>query len=229
MLTSRQNQWVTVAGVVLVRQKPGTAKGVVFITLEDETGTVNLVIWKKMMVKFRRTVMSARLIAVRGRVQREGDVIHVVAHDLIDRTADLDTLSYDKFELQFANADHVKSPLPETSPMKRKVDRLEAKGETAEGDVGLVGDHAPDTARRNPGVSNANIIPLSRADEVMNPQVERNGWQLDAPNAKLYRTRTKSADGPNSKRALGSMKPAVIRQGRHSRNATINPKSRDFH
>ncbi|MDA8870113.1 error-prone DNA polymerase, partial [Rhizobiaceae bacterium] len=74
LFATSQNQWVTVAGVVLVRQKPGTAKGVVFITLEDETGTVNLVIWKKMMVKFRRTVMSARLIAVRGRVQRDGDV-----------------------------------------------------------------------------------------------------------------------------------------------------------
>jgi error-prone DNA polymerase len=118
----RPNQWVTVAGVVLVRQKPGTAKGVVFITLEDETGTVNIVVWSKMMAKYRRTIMAARLMAVRGKVQREGDIIHVVADDLIDRTADLDRLSDDRFDVQFANADHVKSPLPDVSSMKRKVD-----------------------------------------------------------------------------------------------------------
>ena len=227
LLTTRQNQWVTVAGVVLVRQKPGTAKGVVFITLEDETGTVNLVIWKKMMQKFRRTVMSARLIAVRGRVQREGDVIHVVAHDLIDRTTDLDTLSDDRFELQFANADHVKSPLPEVSPMKRKVDRLNARGETAEGDVGLVDD----SARRNPGVSNADIIPLSRADEVLHPQVERENWPIDALDAKRFVSRSRSTDNPDvpDQQPAVPLKPVVVRQSHHPRNATIIPKSRDFH
>ncbi|MEM1364550.1 MAG: error-prone DNA polymerase [Pseudomonadota bacterium] len=132
LFETRQNQWVTVAGVVLVRQKPGTAKGVVFITLEDETGTVNIVVWRSLMAKYRRTIMGARMMAVHGKVQREGDIIHVVADQLVDRTADLDALSDDRFELQFANADHVKSPLPETSSSERKVARMAARGDTVE-------------------------------------------------------------------------------------------------
>ncbi|MEO0636565.1 MAG: error-prone DNA polymerase [Pseudomonadota bacterium] len=132
LFQTRQNEWVTVAGVVLVRQKPGTAKGVVFITLEDETGTVNVVVWSSLMAKYRRTIMGARMMAVHGKVQREGDIIHVVADQLIDRTADLDALSDDRFELQFANADHVKSPLPEASSSDRKVARMTARGDTAE-------------------------------------------------------------------------------------------------
>ena len=60
LLKTRQNEWVTIAGIVLVRQKPGTAKGVVFITLEDETGTANIVVWRKLMAQYRRTIMGAR-------------------------------------------------------------------------------------------------------------------------------------------------------------------------
>jgi len=86
------------AGVVLVRQRPGTAKGVVFLTIEDETGTANIVIWPKIFEQFRPIVMGARLILVRGRVQHAedapaGGVIHLVAETLEDRTADLDRLS----------------------------------------------------------------------------------------------------------------------------------------
>ena len=222
LLVTRQNQWVTVAGVVLVRQKPGTAKGVVFITIEDETGTVNLVIWSKMMAKYRRTVMSARLIAVRGRVQREGDVIHVVAHDLIDRTADLDALSDDEFELQFANADHVKSPLPEVSYMRRKVDRLHARGETAEGDIASF-----DPARRNPGINrppdNSNIIPLARADEVLHPQVERDRWPVDVLTGKRAGIQNPKPDAVRPSESIAATKSS------HPRNVRIIPKSRDFH
>jgi error-prone DNA polymerase len=86
------------AGIVLVRQRPGTAKGVVFLTLEDETGTANIVIWPKVFEQFRPIVMGARLILVRGRVQHADDapaggVIHLVAETLEDRTQDLDLLS----------------------------------------------------------------------------------------------------------------------------------------
>jgi error-prone DNA polymerase len=86
------------AGIVLVRQRPGTAKGVVFLTLEDETGVANIVIWPKMFERFRPIVMGARLILVRGRVQHAqdapaGGVIHLVAESLEDRTGDLDRLS----------------------------------------------------------------------------------------------------------------------------------------
>jgi error-prone DNA polymerase len=80
---------VTVAGLVLVRQRPGTAKGVIFLTLEDETGIVNVVVWPKVFEANRRVLMTAQFLVVRGRIQREGLVIHVVAEELIDLTAEL--------------------------------------------------------------------------------------------------------------------------------------------
>jgi error-prone DNA polymerase len=83
---------VTVAGLVLVRQRPGTAKGTIFLTLEDETGIVNVVVWPKVFEAHRRVVMTAQFLAVRGKVQREGLVIHVVAEALTDLTAELSAL-----------------------------------------------------------------------------------------------------------------------------------------
>jgi error-prone DNA polymerase len=80
---------VTVAGLVLVRQRPGTAKGVIFLTLEDETGIVNVVVWPKVFEANRRVLMTAQFLAVRGKIQREGLVIHVVAEELIDLTPEL--------------------------------------------------------------------------------------------------------------------------------------------
>ncbi len=76
--------WVSVAGLVICRQRPGTASGVVFVTLEDETGIANLVVWPKVFERFRKAVMRARLIQVRGTVQREGLVIHLIAQRLED-------------------------------------------------------------------------------------------------------------------------------------------------
>jgi DNA polymerase III alpha subunit len=83
---------VTVAGLVLVRQRPGTAKGVIFVTLEDETGTVNVVVWAKVYERFRRAVIAGRLLRVTGRIQREGPVLHVVADEIEDISAMLDRL-----------------------------------------------------------------------------------------------------------------------------------------
>ncbi len=80
----RQNSTITVAGLVLVRQRPGTSKGVVFMTLEDETDIANIIVWPKVFAKNRRTVMTARFLVIRGRLQRVGLVIHVVAESLID-------------------------------------------------------------------------------------------------------------------------------------------------
>ncbi len=77
---------VTVPGIVLVRQKPGSAKGVMFITIEDETGVANLIVWPSVFEAQRRLVLSAGMIACRGRVQREGDVVHVVTEQLTDLT-----------------------------------------------------------------------------------------------------------------------------------------------
>ena len=80
----RDGRRVTVAGLVLVRQKPGSAKGVMFITIEDETGVANLVVWPQLFEKQRRVVLSSGMLAIDGRIQREGDVIHVVANRLYD-------------------------------------------------------------------------------------------------------------------------------------------------
>jgi error-prone DNA polymerase len=85
---------------------------VVFITLEDETGVVNLVVWPDMMKRFRSTVMGARLMAVEGSVQSEDNVIHVVARSLSDETSLLAHLSDDLMKPRLAPADHGVNPLP---------------------------------------------------------------------------------------------------------------------
>jgi error-prone DNA polymerase len=80
----KDGRYVELAGIVLVRQKPGSAKGVMFITLEDETDVANLVVWTNVFEQNRRIVLGASMIGVRGQVQREGDVIHVIARRLDD-------------------------------------------------------------------------------------------------------------------------------------------------
>jgi len=82
--TVRDGRWVELAGIVLVRQKPGSAKGVMFITLEDETNVANLVVWTKAFEANRRIVLGASMMGVRGQVQREGEVIHLIAQRLED-------------------------------------------------------------------------------------------------------------------------------------------------
>jgi len=78
-LSTKQNgDYVNVAGLVLVRQRPGTAAGICFITIEDETGFSNLVVWEKAFATFRREILQARLLMVEGKVQIEGKVIHVI-------------------------------------------------------------------------------------------------------------------------------------------------------
>jgi error-prone DNA polymerase len=83
-MAARDGRWLTTAGLVLVRQKPGSAKGVLFITIEDESGIANLVIWPQVFEKQRRIVLTSGMLAVKGRVQREGEVVHVIAHELTD-------------------------------------------------------------------------------------------------------------------------------------------------
>jgi error-prone DNA polymerase len=83
-MQARDGCWLQTAGLVLVRQMPGSAKGVVFITLEDETGTANLVIWPKLYERQRRVILSAGMMAAHGRIQREGEVVHLVAHRVSD-------------------------------------------------------------------------------------------------------------------------------------------------
>ena len=109
-----QDSKLTVAGLVLVRQRPGTSKGVVFMTLEDETDIANIIVWPKVFAKNRRTVMTARFLAVRGRLQRAGLVIHVVAESFVDLSAQLPWLREggDLFSPKLSGG-----PLPAESPL----------------------------------------------------------------------------------------------------------------
>ncbi|MGA7385374.1 MAG: OB-fold nucleic acid binding domain-containing protein, partial [Methylocella sp.] len=83
-MQASDGRWLQTAGLVLVRQMPGSAKGVMFITIEDETGIANLVIWPKLHERQRRVILAARMVAVHGRIQRAGEVVHLVAHRLTD-------------------------------------------------------------------------------------------------------------------------------------------------
>jgi error-prone DNA polymerase len=91
---------VKTAGVVLIRQRPGTASGVIFSTLEDETGIANIIIWPKVFEKYRRIVMGARLLGVRGQLQTEQGVTHVIARELFDMSGHLSKLA-DKTGVDF--------------------------------------------------------------------------------------------------------------------------------
>nr|WP_243403559.1 OB-fold nucleic acid binding domain-containing protein [Shimia abyssi] len=83
---------VAVAGLVILRQRPGTANGVIFLTLEDETGVVNVIVWRNLYEKFRRAVIAGRLLRVTGRIQREGNVTHLIAEQVEDVSPMLDML-----------------------------------------------------------------------------------------------------------------------------------------
>jgi error-prone DNA polymerase len=117
--TVRDGRIVTVAGLILVRQRPGTASGVIFMTLEDETGVANVVVWPSMFEEFRPQVLGARFAAVRGQLQSESGVIHVIADHIEDLTPMLSDLHADTSVLEpMSRADEVKRPAPDsgTSP-----------------------------------------------------------------------------------------------------------------
>ncbi|MGE0717504.1 MAG: error-prone DNA polymerase [Alphaproteobacteria bacterium] len=102
-----------VAGIVLIRQRPGSAKGVIFLTLEDETGVANLVVWPPVFERLRPIVLGGRLIAAAGRVQRQGIVVHLVVESLLDWSRRLDRLSDEedrRLVPPLARADEVRRP-----------------------------------------------------------------------------------------------------------------------
>jgi error-prone DNA polymerase len=113
--TMRNGALVTVAGVVLVRQRPGSAKGVVFLTLEDEFAVCNAVIWPQVLETHRAVVMGARLMLIRGRVQKTGDILHVVATSIEDKTPWLALLMEDGALMKnpLARADELAKPGPD--------------------------------------------------------------------------------------------------------------------
>ena len=93
MAHAHNGEQAATAGLVLVRQRPGSARGVIFMTLEDETGVVNVVIWPNILERYRRAILGARLALVRGKVQRAGEIVHLVAARVEDLTGWLDLLT----------------------------------------------------------------------------------------------------------------------------------------
>jgi error-prone DNA polymerase len=107
---ARAGRRLTVPGIGLVRQKPGSARGVMFITLEDETGVANLVVWPSLFEQQRRLVLSAGMIACHGRVQREGEVVHLVAERLEDLSALLRSVGErEEFRLPHGRGDEART------------------------------------------------------------------------------------------------------------------------
>ncbi|MEH6720627.1 MAG: error-prone DNA polymerase [Aurantimonas endophytica] len=144
---------VSVAGLVLVRQRPGSAKGVIFMTIEDETGVANIIVWPKTFERFRPIVLGARFVRVNGRMQADHGVIHVVAETITDLTPLLMGVARGEFPAHagLAPADHVRSPLHR--PKIRTT--VEASPTNA----------APDAAFLGASLGAA----LARADEVRRP------------------------------------------------------------
>ena len=125
LLTARDGRRLTVPGIVLVRQRPGSAKGVMFITIEDETGIANLVVWPKVFEAQRRVILSAGMIACQGKVQREGEVIHVVADRLTDLSDLLRSVGRRDFSLRTGRGDEAKhggAPDPRETHMRKPRD-----------------------------------------------------------------------------------------------------------
>ncbi|OZB13577.1 MAG: hypothetical protein B7X53_15825 [Hyphomonas sp. 34-62-18] len=119
---------VTVAGLVITRQRPGTASGVIFLTLEDDTGVSNIVVWPKTFEAHRKSVMTGRLLRIIGRLQREGIVTHVIARQIADLSPLLDTLgdaaaAGDRIDPSRDNADEARRPGPSGTYGPRRPDR----------------------------------------------------------------------------------------------------------
>jgi error-prone DNA polymerase len=156
---TKDGAYVSVAGVILVRQRPGSAKGVVFMTIEDETGIANAVVWPKTLERFRKVVMGARLIVIHGRIQRHEDIIHVVSARLEDRSDWLALLSEatPDMKVPVANADHVRHPDPGSA---RGPDIRSEPSGLANGHPRWAGH--PRNERIIPKSREARIIPKSR-------------------------------------------------------------------
>ncbi|WP_037086863.1 error-prone DNA polymerase [Neorhizobium vignae] len=131
-MNARDGKWLEAAGLVLVRQRPGSAKGVMFITIEDETGIANLVVWVKTFEKYRRVVLGAGMVGVYGKIQREGQVVHLVAHRLTDLAVELASVG-DRdgaFPLPHGRGDefHHGSPAPDRRGMPKIRDIVDPYG-----------------------------------------------------------------------------------------------------
>jgi error-prone DNA polymerase len=128
---AKDGQLVKVAGLVLVRQRPGTASGICFITIEDETGCANLVVFEVLFEKYRKPILQSRLLMVEGKLQREGEVIHVIVRCCYDLTKLLRHLTASQDEqlplLTLSRADE--KPEQDFPGQGKKVDAREARKE----------------------------------------------------------------------------------------------------
>ena len=119
LAAAKSGRRVTVAGLVLVRQRPGSANGVIFMTLEDETAVANTIVWPQVFETFRPIVLGARLVSVTGKLQNEFGVIHVIAERLDDLTPLLERLAEHTGCVQaLADCDEVRRPIPERIPLR---------------------------------------------------------------------------------------------------------------
>ncbi len=125
-------QRIAVAGLVLVRQRPGSARGVIFLTIEDETGAANVIVWPKCFEQFRAVVLGARLTRVYGRLQKQGGVIHLIAEQVEDFSSWLGLLSScgEPLRPELAHADEFKRPIP-PSRASRPLEQRSDGGELA--------------------------------------------------------------------------------------------------
>ena len=144
---------VSLAGVILVRQRPGTAKGVVFMTLEDETGVTNAVVWSQMLERYRKEVMGARLILIRGRIQRHENIIHLVAEYLEDRSVWLESLLAEESLLAAGDSPAGSRPSAAIVAPSGRLPERESRGASKD-------SSAARTAHRHP--RDARIMPKSR-------------------------------------------------------------------
>jgi len=116
---------VKVAGLILVRQRPGTASGICFITLEDETGVMNLVVWRDLFDQYRREIIQSRLLMVEGKLQIEGEVIHVIVKRCFDISRLLQKLI--PFSKEFPSLDTLMRSDEKTSPGPDTRDKTQGK------------------------------------------------------------------------------------------------------
>jgi len=120
----KSGERVTVAGLVLVRQRPGTAKGVIFMTLEDEAGVANLIVWPKAFERLRAIVIGARFVAATGKLQNEAGVIHLIVERMEDLTPMLGLLSEEGRGAERDAPADAAHPSPPAMPQKRQGDRF---------------------------------------------------------------------------------------------------------
>ena len=124
---SHDGRLIKVAGLVLVRQRPGTAGGICFITIEDETGVSNLVVFQHLFDKYRKEILGAKLLMVEGKLQREGEVVHVIVKRCFDLTKMLKKLSdTEKEDLPLLTLSRSDERTPQATENKKSQDRISA-------------------------------------------------------------------------------------------------------